>query len=187
MEMIAMGVRPETAATTGRGYVVGGELLLRKALTRNLFAWLSYTLMRSVRRDAPGEPAYLFNFDQTHILTAIASYKLPKNWQIGARFRLISGNPYTPVIGGVFDAGDGGYIAVQGPRNSARLPAFHQLDLRIDKRWIYRRISINAFIDVLNIYNHVNVERLQNAYNLQGTAPVASLPILPSIGLRLEW
>ena len=187
LQLVNGSVRPETAATTGRGYVVGGELLLRKALTRNLFAWLSYTLMRSVRRDAPGEPAYLFNFDQTHILTAIASYKLPKNWQIGARFRLISGNPYTPVIGGVFDAGDGGYIAVQGPRNSARLPAFHQLDLRIDKRWIYRRISINAFIDVLNIYNHVNVERLQNAYNLQGTAPVASLPILPSIGLRLEW
>jgi hypothetical protein len=180
-------IRPETTATTGRGYVVGGELLLRKALTRNLFAWLSYTLMRSVRRDAPGEPAYLFGFDQTHILTAIASYKLPKNWQIGARFRLISGNPYTPVIGGVFDAGDGGYIAVQGPRNSARLPAFHQLDLRVDKRWIYRKVSITAFLDVLNIYNHVNVERLQNAYNYQGTSPVASLPILPSVGLRLEW
>jgi hypothetical protein len=76
---------------------------------------------------------------------------------------------------------------VQGPRNSARLPAFHQLDLRIDKRWIYRRISINVFLDVLNAYNHVNVERLQNNYNFQGTAPVASLPILPSIGLRLEW
>ena len=187
LQITGGSVRPETAATTGLGYVVGGELLLRKALTRNLFAWLSYTLMRSVRRDDAGKPAYLFDFDQTHILTAIASYKLPKNWQIGARFRLISGNPYTPVIGGVFDASEGGYIAVQGPRNSARLPAFHQLDLRIDKRWIYRRISINVFLDILNAYNRVNVERLQNGYNFRGTAPVASLPILPSIGLRLEW
>ncbi|MBK9752869.1 MAG: energy transducer TonB [Nannocystis sp.] len=187
LQIVDGSVRPETAATTGRGYVVGGELLLRKALTRNLFAWLSYTLMRSVRRDAAGEPAYLFNFDQTHILTAIASYKLPRNWQIGARFRLISGNPYTPVIGAVFDAGDGSYIAVQGPRNSARLPPFHQLDLRVDKRWIFRRVALNAFLDVLNIYNHVNTERLQNAYNFQGQSPVASLPIVPSIGLRLEW
>ncbi len=180
-------VRPEVIASTGTGYVVGGELLLRKALTRKLFAWLSYTLMRSVRRDAAGEPAYLFNFDQTHILTAIASYKRPHNWQIGARFRLISGNPYTPVVGGVFDAGDGGYIAVQGPRNSERLPAFHQLDLRVDKRWIYRKISINAYLDVLNVYNHANTERLQNSYNFQTNAPIASLPILPSIGLKLEW
>jgi len=180
-------LRPENLASTGRGYVVGGELLLRKALTRKLFAWLSYTLMRSVRRDLPDEPAYLFGFDQTHIMTAIASYKLPKNWQVGARFRLISGNPYTPVIGGVFDSGDGGFISVSGPRNSARLPAFHQLDLRVDKRWIYRKISINAYIDVLNIYNHVNVEGLQNSYNFQSTAPIASLPILPSVGLRLEW
>ena len=180
-------LRPENLASTGRGHVVGGELLLRKALTRKLFAWLSYTLMRSVRRDDDGEPAYLFGFDQTHIMTAIASYKLPRNWQVGARFRLISGNPYTPVLGGVFDAGDGGFIGVSGPRNSARLPAFHQLDLRVDKRWLLRRVSINAYLDVLNIYNHVNTERLQNSYDFQTTAPIASLPILPSVGLRLEW
>jgi len=180
-------LRPENLASTGRGYVVGGELLLRKALTRKLFAWLSYTLMRSVRRDTPDEPAYLFGFDQTHIMTAIASYKLPHNWQVGARFRLVSGNPYTPVLGGVFDAGDGGFISVSGPRNSARLPAFHQLDLRIDKRWLLRRVSVDAYLDVLNIYNHANTESLQNSFNFQTTAPIASLPILPSVGLRLEW
>ena len=186
-QLFAGGVRPELEASTGRGYVVGGELLLRKALTRKLFAWLSYTLMRSVRRDAAGEPAYLFNFDQTHIMTAIASYKLPRQWQVGARFRLISGNPYTPNLGGIFDAAQGGYDPIQGPRNSSRLPAFHQLDIRVDKRWIYRRISINAYLDILNIYNHQNTERLTSSYNFQATAPIASLPILPSIGLRLEW
>jgi len=186
-QLSSAGVRPELEASTGRGYVVGGELLLRKALTRKLFAWLSYTLMRSVRRDAPGEDAYLFNFDQTHIMTAIASYKLPRQWQIGARFRLISGNPYTPNLGGIFDAAQGGYDPVPGPRNSGRLPAFHQLDIRVDKRWIYRRISINAYLDILNIYNHQNTERLSDSYNFQATAPIASLPILPSVGLRLEW
>ncbi len=180
-------VRPEVAASTGRGYVVGGELLLRKALTRKVFAWLSYTLMRSIRRDTPDQAAYLFNFDQTHILTAIASYKLPRQWQIGARFRLISGNPTTGVLGAVYDASQGNYEAINGPRNGERLPAFHQLDIRIDKRWVYRRVSINAYLDVLNIYNHQNTERLSTSFNFQSTAPIASLPILPSIGLRLDW
>ena len=186
-QLSAAGLRPEVAASTGRGYVVGGELLLRKALTRKVFAWLSYTLMRSIRRDAAGEPAYLFNFDQTHILTAIASYKLPRNWQVGARFRLISGNPTTGVLGAVYDASQGNFAAIDGPRNGDRLPTFHQLDLRVDKRWIYRRVSINAYLDVLNVYNHQNTERLANSFNFQTTAPIASLPILPSIGLRLDW
>jgi len=186
-QLDAAGVRPEVVASAGRGYVVGGELLLRKALTRKLFAWMSYTLMRSVRRDAPGEPAYLFNFDQTHILTAIASYKLPRQWQIGARFRLVSGNPTTAVLGGVYDASQGAFTPVDGPRNGDRLPPFHQLDLRVDKRWIYRRVSVNAYLDVLNVYNRQNTERLQNSFNFQATAPIASLPILPTIGLRLDW
>ena len=73
------------------------------------------------------------------------------------------------------------------PRNGDRLPTFHQLDLRVDKRWVYRRVSINAYLDVLNVYNHQNTERLTNSFNFQATAPVASLPILPSIGLRLDW
>jgi len=187
VQLDADGPRPEVAASAGRGYVVGGELLLRKALTRKLFAWLSYTLMRSVRRDAPGEPNYLFNFDQTHILTAIASYKLPRQWQFGARFRLISGNPTTGVLGAVYDASQGNFAAVDGPRNGDRLPAFHQLDLRVDKRWVYRRVSFNAYLDVLNVYNHQNTERLSYSFNFQNTAPIASLPILPSIGLRLDW
>jgi hypothetical protein len=187
VQLTDSGVRPEVAASTGRGYVVGGELLLRKALTRKLFAWLSYTLMRSIRRDTPDQAAYLFNFDQTHILTAIASYKLPRQWQIGARFRLISGNPTTGTLGAVYDASQGNYTPIDGPRNGDRLPTFHQLDLRIDKRWVYRRVSINAYLDVLNVYNHQNTERLSTSYNFQATAPIASLPILPSIGLRLDW
>ena len=42
----------------------------------------------------------VFDFDQTHILTLIASYDFPLNWRIGARFRLVSGKPYTAVNNG---------------------------------------------------------------------------------------
>ncbi|MCA9663405.1 MAG: energy transducer TonB, partial [Myxococcales bacterium] len=127
------------------------------------------------------------DFDQTHILTAIASYKLPKGWQIGARFRLVSGNPTTPVLGAIYDASTNGYIAINGPRNSARVPAFHQLDVRVDRRWVYRRLTTTAYLDILNIYNAQNTEFINYSYNFQASAPVTSLPILPSIGLKIEW
>lgn len=180
-------IAPELFASTGTGHIFGGELLLRKALSRNLFGWLSYTLMRSTRRDAPGQDFYLFDFDQTHILTLIASYKLPRNWQIGARFRLVSGNPTTGVLGGVYDGSSGNYIQVDGPRNGDRLPAFHQLDLRVDKRWIYRRLSMTLYLDVLNVYNHQNAEGFSYSYDFQQRNTIASLPILPTLGFRLEW
>ncbi|MCB9752269.1 MAG: energy transducer TonB [Myxococcales bacterium] len=180
-------IEPELQANTGVGHIFGGELLARKALTRNLYAWLSYTLMRSTRRDAPGEEFYLFGFDQTHILTAIASYKLPRQWQIGARFRLVSGNPNTPIIGAVTDASSGVYIPIYGPRNSDRLPPFHQLDIRVDKRWIYRRLSFLIYLDILNVYNAQNTEGFQYSYDYQQRSSIASLPILPSIGARMEW
>ncbi|MEZ4380525.1 MAG: energy transducer TonB [Nannocystaceae bacterium] len=180
-------LKPELWANTGRGRIFGGELLFRKALSRNLFGWVSYTLMKSLRQDAPDEDYYLFDFDQTHILTAIASYKLPKGWQIGARFRLVSGNPTTPVLGAIYDASTNSYIAVNGPRNSARVPAFHQLDVRVDRRWVYRRLTTTAYLDILNIYNAQNTEFINYSYNFQASAPVTSLPILPSIGVKIEW
>ncbi len=143
--------------------------------------------MRSIRQDAPGEDFYLFDFDQTHILTAIASYKLPKGWQIGARFRLVSGNPTTPVLGAIYDATTDSYISLNGPRNSDRVATFHQLDVRVDRRWVYKRFTTTAYLDVLNIYNAQNPEFVNYSYNFQQQSLITSLPILPSIGLKLEW
>ncbi|PRP95143.1 TonB-dependent receptor [Enhygromyxa salina] len=179
--------RPENFASTGTGDVYGGEVLLKKELGDRFYGWVSYTLMRSVRVPAPGEPQVLFNFDQTHILTLIASYDFPLNWRIGARLRVVSGNPYTPVENGVVDATSAEYIPIQGPTNSARLPTFHQLDLRIDKTWVYRRVKVTSYLDVQNVYNAENTEFLSYGYDFTVTRPVLSLPTAPSIGMKIEW
>ena len=88
----------------GSGRVYGLELVARHEFEHNFTGWLAYTLSRSERTDSGSSEARLFDFDQTHILTAVASYLLPRNWQIGGRFRLVSGNPETPVIGSTFNA-----------------------------------------------------------------------------------
>lgn len=181
------GVAAERYANTEVGRVYGLEVLVRKALTRNVFGWLSYTLFRSERRDRPGEPYHLFDFDQTHMLTLIGVYKLPKNWQVGARFRLISGNPYRPVIDGVYDANQGSYIPVYGAPNSERMPMFHQLDIRVDKKWIWKRLSFMVYLDVLNVYNAQNVEFWNRSFDQRSRNAIPSLPIIPSLGFKLEF
>jgi TonB family protein len=176
----------ENFASHGAGRIVGGELFVRKALTRNVFGWLSYTLSRSERRQLPSEDFRLFDFDQTHILTVIGVYRLPKGWQVGARFRLVSGNPFTPVTGATYDASGSGYIPISGEYNSARVPAFHQLDLRVDKRFVWKRVVFTTYLDVLNVYNHQNAEFVNYSYDYSQYDNIPSLPIIPSLGFRLE-
>jgi TonB family protein len=81
----------------GEGYAIGAETLLKYRPDEHFFGWLAYTLSRSVRRDGPGQPEHLFQFDQTHNLTVLGSYRLGRGWEFGARFRLVSGNLETPV------------------------------------------------------------------------------------------
>ncbi len=178
---------PENFSSTGRARVYGGELFVRKDLTRRLFGWASYTLSKAQRQFDPAEGFFTFDFDQTHILTLIAVYRLPKRWQVGARFRVVSGNPYTPVVSAAYDASTGAYIPIEGRRNSARVPTFHQLDLRVDKRFVWRKLELDAYADVQNVYNHQNTEFRVDSYDYTQSRPVTSLPILPSVGLRLSW
>jgi hypothetical protein len=181
------GPRPENFANTGSGEVYGGELLVQKPLGDNFYGWMSYTLMRSVRTPAPGQPQQLFDFDQTHILTLIASYEFPLRWRLGLRFRLVSGNPFTAVTDSAFDATSGGSLPIFGPINGDRYPTFHQLDLRIDKTWEYRRVRVTSYLDVQNVYNAQNIEFLSYGYDYRASSPVYSLPTAPSIGTKIEF
>ncbi|MEM7151520.1 MAG: energy transducer TonB [Myxococcota bacterium] len=180
-------VGPELFANTQTGRVYGLELLLRKQLTNRFFGWLAYTLSRSERRPTPSEEYRVFDFDQTHILTLIGVVKLPKGWQVGGRFRLVSGNPDTPVIGAVYDSAGDFYLPINGTTNSDRFPAFHQLDVRVDKKWTWKRASMTLYLDIQNLYNRQNTEFWIYSYDFTDRRPVAGLPIIPSLGTKIEF
>ncbi len=170
----------------GEGKVYGVELTARHELAHNLSGWLSYTLSRAVRRDSGQSDDRLFDFDQTHILTLVASWQLPRNWTLGGRFRLVSGNPSTPVIGSVYDASADRYDPIYGLVNSSRVSAFHQLDLRLDRRWVYQGWMLTAYFDLQNVYNRANPEGVQYNYDFSLSKPASGLPIVTIFGLRAE-
>ncbi|MBP9111955.1 MAG: TonB family protein, partial [Polyangiaceae bacterium] len=177
------------ARNAGEGYVVGLETLLRYKSSPNgrFFGWLAYTLSRSARTDLPGYEERLAPFDQTHILTILGSYKLGKGWEIGARFRLVSGNLFTPNTYGFFDQNSGVYLPQSTfPINSERLPMFHQLDIRVDKTWQWGDFKLNAYLDLINSYNSQNPEGVTYNYNFTSRTFATGLPILPSLGIRGE-
>ena len=171
----------------GRGKVYGLELMVKHNDNGRFFGWIAYTLMNSSRVDHPGEASRLFDYDQTHILTVVASAVLGRGWEAGVRFRLVSGNPETPILGSIYDADSDIYWPIYGETNSRRMPMFHQLDVRVDKNWTFKYVKFGVYIDVQNVYNHKNVEGTNYSYDYRQKAYLVGLPLLPSLGLKLEY
>jgi hypothetical protein len=172
---------------TGSGEVVGAETLLRYSPDERFFGWIAYTLSRSVRKPSPSLPLRLFQYDETHILTILGSYRLGRGWELGMRYRLTSGYMYTPQTYGFYDENIGTYLPLSSyPPNNSRLPLFHALDVRVDKTWSFPWGNVGAYLDVLNIYDQGNVDGVSYDYNFTHSTNANDLPIIPSIGLRVE-
>ncbi len=166
----------------GRGTTSGAELL---ATYRSAawFTWLSYSYSHSTRVDHPGDMRRLFDYDQPHSLNAAASWKHGR-WQLGGRFQLYSGLPYTPATGSELDSDRNLYAPSYGAVNSARAPIHHQLDARVDYSWRWGPAQLTAFLDVQNVYMNDSVVTYFYNYDYSQRAAFKSLPLLPSIGLR---
>ena len=169
----------------GRAY--GGQLLLRQELLRGFFGWITYSLTRSDRRDHPDTDWRLFDFDQTQALGVVASYQLGHGWDVGTRFRYTTGFPRTPVINVVPGLPNGQYMPVFGAYNSIRIPAFYQLDARIERSFVYRRVKMNIFLDVQNITDRQNPEEIIYNYNFTVKSYITGFPTLAVLGARLEF
>jgi hypothetical protein len=143
----------EQVTGDGRGEAYGMELFVQQKLRNNLFFTGSYTLFwsRFSGRDARLIPSA---WDNRHLVSALIGYKLPRNWEIGGKFRLQGGVPYTALD----TAASRRNYALTGlgtldfdNLNALRLGNFSQLDIRIDKKWNYRRATLDLFLDIQNI------------------------------------
>ena len=172
----------------GSGYAEGVELSLQKKYTSGLVGSISYSYSVAKRRDADDRPLYDFEFDRPHILNVLAGLELNETWQLGVKFQFASGNPYTPVSGVNFK--NGTYVVVDGPYNSARYPAYHKLDVRLDKTFRFTSWTLVAYLDLWNLYNRDNILSYNYAVDPSGavtTTPRYDFGILPVIGLSAKF
>lgn len=168
----------------GEGRSYGMQVLVRRDLSKGFFGWVAYTLLRSERRDSGSSPYRPFDFDQTHVLTALASYDLGKGWDVGARFRYATGFPRTPVVGAFLDARRDQYQPLLGERNSIRIPAFYQLDVRLAKRFQIGKTTLEAYADVQNVTDRRNDEEIVYSADYSEKRYIRGLPILPIVGAK---
>ncbi len=170
----------------GLGRAYGLEVLLRHDVTRNFFGWLAYTLNRSEARRVGELPYQFTTFDQTHILTAVGSYRLGNNWELGARFRYVTGRPVTPLThpADLYSSDTNRFAPSSGEFRSTRLAPFHQLDFRVEKSFVYTSWTLTPYLDIQNVYNAKNVEGSFFDYRFREQVDVPGIPFLPVLGVK---
>lgn len=144
---------------SGNGKAYGFEFVHRLNLkTYTLIA--SYTYVRSEFTDLQGNfvPS---SWDSRDLITITGSKTFKKNWLFGFKWRFVGGLPYTP-----YDLTKSANIqawdAIGGPYynysllNSKRFGSFQQLDLRVDKKYYFKKWVLRVYFDVQNAYNFKN-------------------------------
>ena len=169
---------------SGSGKIFGGEIQAK--LRQNEWSsQLVYTYLKS-ERTIPGFGTQPSEFDQNHNLNLIGSYN-KERWTFAARFRFVSGLPYTPVNGSTFDADNDVFIPSTGKIYSQRFDAFNQLDVRIDRKIVYDDWILTAYVDVQNLINSENPQNIEYSYDYRQNKKVRGLPILPTFGIKGEF
>lgn len=170
----------------GEGRSYGVQFLLRQELWKGFFGWISYAITKSERRFEGDEQWRAFDFDQPQVLSVVASQEIGR-WGFGARFRYASGNPRTPVIGSTYDARSDRYDPVFGPQNSIRIPAFWQIDVRVERSFALGEVArLLVFADVQNVTNRENAEEIVYSPSFRERSTIKGLPTIAVVGARLE-
>lgn len=147
----------ESVASISEGRSYGVEFLAQKRSTSGWYGIVAYTLVRSEFKDKNGD--YISSsWDSRHIVSLTGGRKFKKNWELGLRWRFVDGQPFTP-----FDVQAsalrtnwdlrGNALPNYNLLNTQRVPAFHQLDIRVDKVWYFKKWSLNLYLDIQNLYN----------------------------------
>jgi hypothetical protein len=168
------------------GTTHGLEVLLRRARRNRVSGWVSYSLSRA-ERAYPGDEPQLYAYDQTHILHAVLSIDLGASFRLSAQWSWVTGNPIWPVDGSTFDVDIDRYRPSYGEWGTRRIPAFHQLDVRLEKDFALLGGRARAYLEVLNAYNRQNPELLLYSYNYEENGYFTGLPIVGTLGFGASF
>lgn len=142
-----LGNEPITDSGTGKSY--GLEVLFQQKLTKNFYGVLAYTYFFSQfsRENGPQLPTV---WDSRNLLSFTGGYKLKRNWEISLRYRYAGQTPYVPTDVNASLANYPLIVLDYNRLGEESLDVFSQGDLRIDKKWNFKRLSFNFYLEVQN-------------------------------------
>ena len=190
------------------GYAYGFELFLQKEFGR-LNGWVSYAY--SVARKRLHGEEYFTNWDRTHAFNIVGNLRPNRKWDLSLRWTYQTGQPHTPILGYYVETLPGEpkpfYRSIPGGRNSVRYPPYHRLDLATERHFTLWGVQVDLLLQVVNTYWRKNVFRYVYHFGdphngidddhdgkidepdegIPQRLPISVFPILPSIGVRIDF
>jgi len=169
--------------SAGSGYARGFEFSAQNAAS-GAWGWLIDYAYSVVKFKALDGVLRNGDFDFRHILNAMISCRISPTLHFALKWRLMGGQPYTPFDIGLSTARDSAYFDLTRI-NTLRYPPYHRLDLRLEKAFVFKRWTLNAYVDIQNIYNRKNI--YYKFWDEGQEHSVNYLPLIPFIGLSADF
>lgn len=200
-----VGSNPVTGLTNGRSY--GTEFFAQQRLNKGFYGIFALTLFTSEFEDKHGTYVQS-SWNNRYILSMTGGKLFKNNWELGAKFRYTGGAPYTPYNVASSSLKSNYAIYPQGIQdwnqlNADRLGDFYQVDMRVDKKYPFRKFTLNLYFDIQNITNNQYQLQPYLVPNRDANGNLQSVPgdpsrfitkslenkggnILPSLGIIVE-
>jgi hypothetical protein len=135
----------------GEGRAYGMEFTIQQKLKQNIYGILAYTLYWTEFTGLRSDEYLPSVWDNRHLLTFTGGYKLPNNWEVGTRLRILGGVPY-PILDKQKSERTYPELSYNySVLGSKRLDVFNSLDIRIDKKWNFENWTFNLYLEVANV------------------------------------
>ncbi|ARA94243.1 hypothetical protein AWN76_014480 [Rhodothermaceae bacterium RA] len=185
-----VGAEPLRGIGEGRSY--GAELFVQQKLVERVYGLASYTLAWSEFAGADGvlRPS---SWDVRHTVSLTGGIRFNAKWELGVKWRYLSGRPFTPfdpVASAEEYALTGRGVPDYDRLNAARSPAYHRLDVRVDRRFAFRGWNAVVYLDVQNLYNRTNLfgyAYTEDPAYPDRRRPIENVGLLPNFGFSIEW
>ena len=175
--------------TSGTGGPSGVDLALIRRFADRFYGQVNYSYAQSRRNDRDSRGAYDSDFNQPHIFSALAGYQFNKEWTVATKWRYATGRPTDAftVHEDVFSDPEFRRFSKEITANNAnRLGDFHTFNIRVDYRKQLGRFALVSFLDIVNLYDHLNVN--ENRFiSLTGESEKEGFGVLATIGVKLEF
>ena len=187
-----------------RGNSRGIELLIKKSSGR-FNGWVGYTFSETQYYTDPSgwhNP----NFDRTHTLNIVGNFEINGDLELSAALTQSSGNPYTKILGRVYDWEQSLYnnsywypidSYLVGEKNTERYDDYFRIDVGMTRKGgNLFGLEYDTYWQIMNLTRHVNILSYRyrtktdlltgNQVGVQ-RQPIPMFPLIFTFGVKFEF
>ena len=187
-----------------RGNSNGIELLVKKS-SGKFNGWIGYTFSETKYFTEPSgwhNP----NFDRTHTVNIVGNYELTSDLELSAALTQSSGNPYTKILGRVYDWEQSlfnnsywypidSYLV--GEKNTERYDDYFRVDIGMTRKGgNLFGLEYDTYWQIMNLTRHINILSYRyrtktdpltgNQLGVQ-RQPIPMFPLILTFGVKFEF